>query len=486
MMTPEEIVFMSEELIGVYESLEDDLIRNVAKRFSVLDEITPDTVAAWQAEKLQQLGALNKENLKTIKRYSRKTSREISRILHDAGYQAIELDERIYKEAYSEGLLAAMPVPAAASPVLQQIIRGAIDNTRSYFNLINTTALQSAQNSFLGIVNKAYLETSLGVTDYNTAVRNAVRELADMGITGVDYISAAGRHTRNQVDVAVRRAVVTSTAQTAGKMQIQRAKEWGCNLVEVSSHMGARPSHAVWQGRIYSIEGSTAEYPNLITVTGYGTVTGLCGVNCHHSFYPFFEGISEQRYKPYDLKENARVYEQSQQQRALERSVRAEKRRILAADSAGDTAGKHAAQLRLKEKEARLKQFIRDTGRTQRTARQQVMDFGHSQASQAVWTARKAASFQSLSGMTTSNGIVVSGASNHFGQRAIQRGISLADVRDALTNPLGIGNIRIADNIRSQEFTGGIARVQINPDTGNLITVWKTSAKLRNKLKGGR
>lgn len=389
MMSPGEIQAMSEALIQIYTAIEDDLLVNVAKRFSVADEITPDSVLDWQVEKLQQLGALNKENLRTIQRYSGKTMQEIERILHDAGYKALELDERIYQAAFSEGYLPYTPVPVAASPVLQQIIKGAADNTRYYFNLINTTALQSAQEGFLGIINQTYLETITGVTDYNTAIKKAVRNLADKGITGADYISAAGRHTRNQIDVAVRRAIVTSTSQTAGKMQIQRAQEWGSNLVEVTSHMGARPTHAVWQGRIYSINGGTMKYPNLVDATGYGTVTGLKGANCSHDFYPFFEGLSEQTYKPYNLEENAEVYEQSQEQRTMERAIREQKRRILAADATGDADGKTAAQLKLKAKEAELKQFIRDTGRTQRTNRQQVMDFGHSEAMKAVWAQRK-------------------------------------------------------------------------------------------------
>jgi len=389
MMSPGEIQAMSEALIQIYTAIEDDLLVNVAKRFSVADEITPDSVLDWQIEKLQQLGALNRENLRTIQKYSGKTMQEIEKILHDAGYKALEFDERIYQAAFSEGYLPYTPVPVAASPMLQQIIKGAADNTRYYFNLINTTALQSAQEGFLGIINQTYLETITGVTDYNTAIKKAVRNLADKGITGADYISAAGRHTRNQIDVAVRRAIVTSTAQTAGKMQIQRAQEWGSNLVEVTSHMGARPTHAVWQGRIYSINGGTMEYPNLVDATGYGTVTGLKGANCSHDFYPFFEGLSEQTYKPYNLEENAEVYEQSQEQRKIERAIREQKRRILAAGETGDADGKTAAQLKLKAKEAELKQLIRDTGRTQRTNRQQVMDFGHSEAMKAVWAQRK-------------------------------------------------------------------------------------------------
>ena len=390
MISPKEIQTMSDNIIKLYTSIEDDLLRNVASRFSVLDEVTPDTVGAWQTEKLLQLGALKKENLKILSQYSGKTIQEITKILTDAGYQTLAFDEQLYEKAYSKGLLVDMPIPVNVSPTLKQVIKGAVNNTRKYFNLINTTALESAQDGFLKIINQTYLETSLGITDYNTSIKKAIVQLADHGITGANYISKMGKETHTHIDVAARRCIVTSTSQTAGVMQEERAKEWGSNLVEVTSHSGARPEHAKWQGKIFQLEGESSKYKNLRKVTGYGTVTGLKGANCSHDFYPFFPGISEQTYKPIPLEENAKVYEQSQQQRQLERDVRAQKRRVLTADAAGDAEGKTKAQLALKDKESQLKQFIKDTGRTQRTNRQQVNTFDHSQAMQAVWTKRKA------------------------------------------------------------------------------------------------
>jgi len=389
MLTPQETAEMIAGLQQLYEQIEDDLLTNVARRFSVADNITPETVTEWQVEKLNQIGALRKENIRVLAAQSGKTEKEITRILEAAGYKAVAFDDQIYQLAFSRGLLATVPQPARLSPMLQTALQGAVDNTRKYFNLINTTALESAQQSFITVVNQTYLETSLGITDYTTAVRKAVTQLADQGISGAHYVSAAGKQTWNHIDVAVRRCIVTSTAQTAGVMQEARAKEWGANLVEVSSHMGARPSHAAWQGKVYSLDGGTLEYPNLRASTGYGTVTGLCGANCKHYFSPYFEGISEQTYKPYDLAENKKAYDESQKQRQLERDVRAQKRRVLAADASGDAEGLKAAQLKLKEKEAKLKAFTQQTGRYQRTNRQQVYGFDRSQASRAAWTKRK-------------------------------------------------------------------------------------------------
>lgn len=391
MLSPQEIERLAADLLRVYGEIESELLVSVAKRFSVLEGVPVSGMATWQTDKLQQLGALRQENIRIIAKHAKKTEAEITRMLEKAGYKALELDEAIYKKAYESGVLIGKAVPVYASPGVKQVITGAVGNMKQRFNLVNTTALQASQGAYIDIVNRAYLETSLGVRSYQDAIRTAVRDLADKGITGANYKSAkTGRVTRASVDVAVRRSVLTSTSQMAGGIQAQRAKEWGANLVEVTSHLDARPDHAAWQGQIYSLEGGTAEYPNLAQSTGYGTVTGLMGANCRHMFYPFFEGLSEQTYEPYDLEENQREYEESQEQRALERDIRQQKNRVLAADAIGDDETKLIAQIKLKEKEAKLNGFLDRTDRTRRGDRQQVQGFGRSQASQATWAVKKA------------------------------------------------------------------------------------------------
>lgn len=91
--------------------------------------------------------------------------------------------------------------------------------------------------------------------------------------------------------------------------------------------------------------------------------------------------------------------------------------------------------------------------------------------------------FNSIVNTVTSNGIKISGISEHLIDRAIQRKITAEQASDALINTLKFGKIK-ENNGRSQEFIGEYARVVINPDTGKIITVWKTSSRLKNKLKG--
>ena len=44
-----------------------------------------------------------------------------------------------------------------------------------------------------------------------------------------------------------------------------------------------------------------ADYPDFEQACGYGSVTGIGGANCRHSFWPFIEGVSERTYTDAEL-----------------------------------------------------------------------------------------------------------------------------------------------------------------------------------------
>ena len=203
----------------------------------------------------------------------------------------------------------------------------------------------------------------------------------------------------DQLDVAVRRAVVTGIGKTCCDMQLGLAAEMDCGLVEVSSHLGARPSHAEWQGKIYSLTPNHPKYPYFYEATGYGTGDGLGGWNCRHSFFPYFEGLSLAANAPtFSKAENLTEYNNTQTQRSLERSIRKSKRELAGIDSArsstSDTALKakldrefERKSVTLKNREARLAEHLKATGLLPDPSR--VNGFGKSVSQRAVWANKK-------------------------------------------------------------------------------------------------
>jgi hypothetical protein len=196
---------------------------------------------------------------------------------------------------------------------------------------------------------------------------------------------------RDKVDVAVRRAVLTGVNQTVGDMTLARAEDMGVDLVQTSAHIGARnkgdvpENHELWQGRVFTLgkDPENADYPNFYDITGYGTITGLCGINCRHSAYPFFKGLSENAYQEADLTDYANktvtyqgqeisYYDATQIQRKIERKIRAAKRVSAAVAAAG--LDNTEEQMVVRDLQAEMRDFIRQTGLQRQYPREQVRD----------------------------------------------------------------------------------------------------------------
>jgi hypothetical protein len=322
--------------------------------------------AAWQVQRITESGALYKDVIKQLSKITGKSEATLREIFKKAGVTAINFDDKVYKKA---GL---KPLPLNLSPAMLKALTAGLNKTQGILsNLTMTTAIK-AQQSFIKAADLAYMQVSTGAMSYDQAIRLAIKKMAVEGLSVVDYASG---HV-DKIDVAMRRTVLTGVAQTTGVLQEQRANEMGSDLVQVSAHIGARnkgtgpANHESWQGKIYSRSGNHPKYPDFVTVTGYGTGEGLGGWNCRHSFYPFFEGLSENTYDKKTLKEYKKetvryngedlsVYDATQYQRAIERKIRFWKRQEAALSAAKLS---HPIETsKIKQLQSMMREFIRQT-----------------------------------------------------------------------------------------------------------------------------
>lgn len=191
-------------------------------------------------------------------------------------------------------------------------------------------------------------------------MERGVTRLANSGLETIDYISG----TKTTIDAALRRHIVSQANQARNRLLMQRMDEWEWDLVFVDAHFGARPSHAEWQGKVYSRSGRSTEYPSLVESTGYGTVTGLCGANCYHYMTPYVLGYSQ--LPDMDYSEQERItgmtsdeyYAATQKQRRYERLIRSQKREISYLQEVRADAVKQ--RIRLGELQDKLRQFTHD------------------------------------------------------------------------------------------------------------------------------
>ena len=389
MLAPDYLDTLPDAVVALWQQVEDDILRDIARRIGKAGTVTE--TAAWQAWRYEQVQACRQDVVRLLAKYSGKSQDVIRQTLLDAALTTLAADDVIYRDA---GL---SPSPIGENTTLNNLLNAGYRQTLGTWRNLTATTANTVTGEFERALDRAWLQVSSGAFDYKTAIKRAVDGLAEH-MAGVTYPSGH----QDTLEVAVRRAVLTGTNQICAKLQLARAEEMGCEYVEVSAHAGARPEHALWQGKVYHIGGAVelggVWYEDFETATGYGTGPGLCGWNCRHNFYPFFPGVSVHNYTDERLAElNARDveyngkrytrYEISQMQRALERRVRKYKRRYLAEDAAGVDSTAAAVKLRAARKD--LKDFVQATGRRNDSARTSVSGFGHSQASKATAVAKK-------------------------------------------------------------------------------------------------
>ena len=390
MLAPDYLDHAPDRLVLLWQQVEDDILRDVARRISKMDTLTP--TANWQLWRYEQTEALRQDVVKKLARYTGRSEAEIRRLMQEAATRAMEAEDEIYYHYGKE------PTPFSENATLQALLNAGYQQTAGTFHNLTATTANTVSGQFEAALDRAHLKVSSGAFDYKNAVKSAVDSLADT----MKYVTYPTGHT-DTLEVAARRAVLTGVNRTGAKLQVARADEMGVEFFETTAHGGARPSHAEWQGRQFHRGGAVdymgKHYPDFEAATGYGTGAGLCGWNCRHTFFAIFPELgappawtqeSLEALNARDIKYNGgryTRYEISQMQRARERTVRKYKRRYLAEDAAG--ADTTASAVKLRQARQDLADFISATGGRADSARTSVAGFGRSEGSKATWAAKK-------------------------------------------------------------------------------------------------
>ena len=380
---------LPEEIAELFRGLEDTLLADICSR---LKTGTVGETTVLDIKALRSHGIDLKEIEKAISEASGISEKKLKKLLEEV----VEKNQQYYNEVITladvtkpETLVNASDIDAIKRQTLQEMRN--ITRTMAFVVDAGRTILKP-QKALTWALDAALLQVQSGAVSYNTAIANAVKQLADSGLRIVDYES--GRS--DQVDVAARRAVMTGVNQINQKYAEQSTEYLETDLVETSAHIGARnignvpENHEMWQGKWYrwseKPQTSTGEYPDFIETTGYGTGAGLGGWNCRHTFYPVVEGVSEATYSQADLDamkgENRKFkfegqeydgYTATQEQRSIERTIRKLKREETAYNAAGLHDKELAVSIRIKRLSAKYKAFSRVAGLPEQRERMKVL-----------------------------------------------------------------------------------------------------------------
>lgn len=370
-LPPEKSQQLSLFVVDIYSAIEEELLLNMARMLKrdmdlLLSAENGDQYQHWRMVQLNKLGTLDKQQLQTIARHSGKTVEEVRVMLKAAGSAAVADHEDIYSQAVKLGLLEVAP-PITTNAALVGILNAYVNQALSTLNLVNTTMLKHSQQMYLDVLNTTVGKMLAGTITQQQAVRQTITQWSDKGIPG--FVDKSGR--KWSAEAYVNMVCRSTSNNVANEMQDERMKDYGVDLVETSSHMGARPKCAPYQGRIFSMSGKSKKYPAWST-TSYGDPAGILGVNCRHIKYPYVEGVSTQRNKPQDHTENDRVYKESQRQRYLERDIKKAKREVMLLEELGDKEGVKLAKQKVAQRQANMRDFITATGRRRRPEREKI------------------------------------------------------------------------------------------------------------------
>ena len=325
MLTEQDFIKIEKQANQLYANLELDIIEEIATRIAHFGYA--NTVVINDIKIAREMGILYQDIVELVAEYNNTSYEEVNRIFTEASETSLSYDDEIYKEAGLD------PKPLAQSESIKQTMNATIQRTAGNLkNLVLTTAV-ATQTQFYNAMNKSYMEVSTGVKSYTQSILDAIKDISSQGAY---IIYPSGR--KMSLESAVRMNIITSINQNCGKLQELRADEMGWDLMELTAHSGARPSHAEWQGKIVSRSGKKG-YLSLRDI-GYGEPTGFKGINCRHDWHPYYKGsIKTYTQKQLDEWRNEKVtyngeeismYDATQKQRYLERKIRQDKKDLKA------------------------------------------------------------------------------------------------------------------------------------------------------------
>lgn len=465
-------------------------------------------LTASDVNRLIELKRMN-YNLEQIKREIAKAANVSLKDVEKVFEAVAESDLRFAAEVFAAGHTPAIK----DNPALERILKAQAKITKQALaNLSQTTILSEG---YKNAVDVAVQTAQSGITDYNSAIRRAIKAAASDGLR-VQYPNSG---LTRRLDSAVRMNILDGIRAINQDVMRQVGKEFGADGVEISAHMLCAEDHLPYQGTQMSNKDFNRLQNRLDRPFGIW--------NCRHTWHPILLGISQPAYSPEELaefKRNSRErieidgviksrYEWTQEQRRIETAIRQQKDIAIAAKASGDmvtrrecaamirTLDKYygkitdAAGLLAKPERMRVAGFtavkpadeLKNAAERAKIAVEQKRDWLKKGYDTAIEKGDLSAltGFEhyvkvaqeierELVGVTTIDGVVIAGYKTHFIDRIIgsyekqREPVSISNAKDALLNGQVKQN-RPQSGKPSNVYRTNHCSVSVNPTNGNLI-----------------
>ena len=339
-----------------------EVITVICERIKYFGNLRP-TEVAMLTNSLAFAGADMKVINKIIQKYTRLNKGEINKIFETAAKENDVFAEQYYKY---RGLA---PKTHNNNEYLKNIYRAIRQSTVGNFeNLSDTYGFKlpgkkamTLRKAYSQVIDKAIYEMQTGITDYNAALRQIVKQLADSGIRTINWESGVSR----RADTAARMNILDGVRRLNQEMLLYNGEQFGSDGIELSAHAISAPDHVNVQGRQFSNtefnkmqDGDNCTDINGNTYAGFERPIGE--YNCRHFAFPIVIGVSQPVHTDDELlrlKQNsAEKYEVTQEMRRRETEIRKLKDRRMAFSAAGN-------ELDAKRTQRDLNNALRDYGK---------------------------------------------------------------------------------------------------------------------------
>jgi len=353
----EQLLLQASNVADIYHQLALDLFDNVVERVTERGTVYLDKQPyIWQLEKMQQMHMLNEENLKLISERSGVAEEQLRHIVENEGLKLYTDTKQQLMEDLGRGSLGGNNY---IQEILADYANQAIDELH---NLTNTTLPKAVIGAYQGIVEQSVARVVTGLSTADKAISDTVMKWQEKGFQG--FQDSAGRNWK--IDNYARTVIKTTTYRTFREMRTRPAEELGIDTFYFSKKASAREMCAPLQHQIVTTGHARTEHGEKILALddyGYGKPGGCLGINCGHMITPFIPGAN---YKP-DLGEDVAEVtpEQAEEnanaeakQRALERSIRANKEKLHVAEKLGDKELIDKYKSKIGTQNAALKDYV--------------------------------------------------------------------------------------------------------------------------------
>ena len=251
----------TDRLIELYDDLTRYALDDIVMRLIKNDTMT--STAKYQVWKLRELGFHFDKIKLYIKHMTKYTDKEIETIFKGAGTDYYKAVKQI---SIDYGRNA--PLNLSTSQFMGDVLSYYIKSTKGTVNNLTRTTINSSQNLLIDKLDQVHFRVVTGIQSYSQAISEAIDEI---GKSQLKVTYPNGR--KENVEVAIRRSVMTGVNRCFADMNLIRGQNDGFNHVLVSSHLGARHinfpipeylSHDIWQGKVYSINWNKVPISNII------------------------------------------------------------------------------------------------------------------------------------------------------------------------------------------------------------------------------